>query len=262
MREFLFRGKTITDNKWVYGYYASDKNGHYILVSHDNGIKQHTVYENSVGQWTGKCDKNGIKMFEGDVVDIDSLGCYKIDYDSTLAVFLFIYIDNSTKQYLADFSTTKTKVIDNIFDMKYREQTTVTDDIENKVKKIKQIENALNIKFTAEQIKFLLFGVSRKDMEHWGRGTGKTLCSFVKSIIEIPKGAYICHSSSTNSFLCYYNDEVYQQTPKTIYFNFCYYDIDVSYYETYSSTRRNINACIHEWIKKLQKHGIIEYYYS
>lgn len=262
MREILFRGKTIKDNKWVYGYYASDKDGHYILVNYDNGIKQHTVYENSVGQWTGKYDKNGIKMFEGDIVEIESYGFYRTDYSPMLATFLFFDINDSSKRYLSEFLPTKTKVIDNIFDERYREQTINTDNIEDKVEKIRQIENALNIKFTTEQIKFLLFGTSNKDMKYWDRGTGKTFCSFVKSIMEIPKDKYIYYDYHKDKFYCYHNNYIYDKISDLCECNFCKYDKDVDLYNTYSITRRSMNKIFVNWLKECSKHDIVQFGYK
>ena len=128
MREILFRGKTIKDNKWVYGCYASDKDGHYILVNYDNGIKQHTVYENSVGQWTGRYGKNGVKIFEGDVV--------KTPYSTDLLTVE--YSEQETRYILREPKITdcflpmmrldnnEMEVIDNQFDKIHRESDTIS----------------------------------------------------------------------------------------------------------------------------------------
>lgn len=134
MREILFRGKAINRNEgchrteyqngeWVYGLvtrlYDEQFKNLPAEMTNTNGISGIEIDYKTIGQYTGMHDKNGTKIFEGDIIDFsnrsDGDGYGVVKYDAYETEFGFEY-DNIYRSLGRNFYPENIEVVGNVYD--------------------------------------------------------------------------------------------------------------------------------------------------
>ena len=117
IREVIFRGKRADNGEWVEGDLLQTRyhSGHieYQIMPQTPVSSAYPVLLETVGQYTGLTDRNGKKIFDGDIIEYhEEIG--KIKYSDCDAAFGILF--DTWNTYFSEIYEKNVEVIGNIHD--------------------------------------------------------------------------------------------------------------------------------------------------
>lgn len=108
---YLFRGKRVDTGEWVEGFYVFNGHLHLIVGNHRFQGSWDEVYPETVCQFTGLLDKNGARVFDGDIVQSEAWqpSTFKVGFDRGA----FYLVDKKGKEGIPEiFGSVDIKYVD------------------------------------------------------------------------------------------------------------------------------------------------------
>ena len=127
MREILFRGKRADNGEWIEGGILQTENWASIYVCKDYqgsmneppccDVEEYEVIPETVGQYTSLTDKNGKKIFEGDIIQsLETKETAVVQWFPEHSAFMVWCKSSNEVGFLYECTKSNIEVIGNIYD--------------------------------------------------------------------------------------------------------------------------------------------------